>query len=143
MPLPKSIVCSSCKKTYPEGWKRCPYCGHDELRVRQDAIARKYMQRKVQEFEQKPPRPEARPQARRPQQEVEGRPGRGRRRRRRGARPPAQGQGTGAPPPPTTRPTPSPNPPRPEGGGGGKRRRFRRRRRGGRGGGSGGGGGES
>src|SRR3982750_2519136 len=107
MPLPKSVLCSSCKKTYPEGWKRCPYCGHDALGVRQDATARKFMQKKVQEFEQKfsrerkPPRPEAR-QGRRggkPQQDVEGRPGRGRRRRRRGARPPAQQQ-AGAPPPP-------------------------------------------
>src|ERR1700682_5687697 len=76
MPLPKSILCTACKRTYPEGWRRCPYCGHDELRTRQDAPARKYMARKVQEFEQKmgverkegrreggrPPRPDSRPQ---------------------------------------------------------------------------------
>ena len=36
MPLPKSILCSACRKTYPEGWKRCPYCGFDEVRARQD-----------------------------------------------------------------------------------------------------------
>ena len=53
MPLPKSVLCSSCKKTYPEGWKRCPYCGHDPLRDRLEAQARKFMQRKVQEFEQR------------------------------------------------------------------------------------------
>src|SRR5688572_32756205 len=29
MPLPKSILCTSCKKTYPEGWQRCPYCGYN------------------------------------------------------------------------------------------------------------------
>src|SRR5260370_36735749 len=77
MPLPKSILCTACKRTYPEGWRRCPYCGHDELRARQDAPARKYMARKVQEFEQKmgverkegrreggrPPRPDSIPQA--------------------------------------------------------------------------------
>ena len=34
MPLPKSVLCSSCRKTYPEGWKRCPYCGHDPARAR-------------------------------------------------------------------------------------------------------------
>ncbi|HEY8180949.1 MAG TPA: hypothetical protein VII32_01825, partial [Thermoanaerobaculia bacterium] len=73
MPLPKSILCSACKKTYPEGWRRCPYCGHDETRARQESSSRKFMQRKVQEFEQKfsrerkPPRPETRGQERRPQ----------------------------------------------------------------------------
>ena len=53
MPLPKSILCTACKKTYPEGWKRCPYCGFDEMRARQDGPIRKYMQRKLQEFEQR------------------------------------------------------------------------------------------
>ena len=147
MPLPKSILCSSCRKTYPEGWRRCPYCGHDELRLKQEGLARKFMQKKVQEFEQKvgrqrperraggkPPRPETRGQERRPQQQQAGaqqaeRPGRGRRRRRRGARPHAQT--SGAPTPPPARSAPQSNPPRPEGGGGGRRRRFRRRRRGG------------
>src|SRR5467141_3925073 len=90
MPLPKSILCSACKKTYPEGWKRCPYCGFDEMRSRQDGPIRKYMQRKLQEFEQrtgkssgnkderrpgaKPPRPDARPQQQ--QQRERGRDGR-------------------------------------------------------------------
>ena len=108
MPLPKSILCSACNKTYPEGWRRCPYCGHDAIGLKQQAIAQKYMQRKVQDFEQKfgrerkPPRPETRGQERRqgqqrPQQED--RPGRGRRRRRRGARPRAQ-SGSAPPPPP-------------------------------------------
>jgi len=36
MPLPKSLLCVSCKHTYPEGWKRCPYCGYDEVRVKQE-----------------------------------------------------------------------------------------------------------
>ena len=47
MPLPRSILCSSCKKTYPEGWRRCPYCGHDETRLKQDSIARRFMQKKI------------------------------------------------------------------------------------------------
>ena len=50
MPLPKSVLCSACKKTYPEGWRRCPYCGHDELRHRQESSSRKFMQKKVQEI---------------------------------------------------------------------------------------------
>ncbi|HEY5610907.1 MAG TPA: hypothetical protein VIL97_06860, partial [Thermoanaerobaculia bacterium] len=37
MPLPKSILCNACKKTYPEGWKRCPYCGFDPHQTRRDA----------------------------------------------------------------------------------------------------------
>src|SRR3954462_13868055 len=53
MPLPKSVICSACKKSYPEGWKRCPYCGHDELRAKQESQSRKFMQRKMQEFEQR------------------------------------------------------------------------------------------
>ena len=51
MPLPKSVVCSSCKKTYPEGWRRCPYCGHDQVRVRNEAQSKRFMQKKIQEFE--------------------------------------------------------------------------------------------
>ncbi|HKS23426.1 MAG TPA: hypothetical protein VJZ76_11540, partial [Thermoanaerobaculia bacterium] len=53
MPLPKSVVCAACKRTYPEGWRRCPYCGHDDLRSRQESQARKFMARKVAEFEQR------------------------------------------------------------------------------------------
>lgn len=53
MPLPKSVLCSKCRKNYPEGWQRCPYCGHDELRSRLEAQSRKFMVRKVQEFEQR------------------------------------------------------------------------------------------
>ncbi|HUJ14523.1 MAG TPA: hypothetical protein VL284_12120 [Thermoanaerobaculia bacterium] len=150
MPLPKSILCSACRKTYPEGWRRCPYCGHSDLDVKQESIARKFMQKKLQEFEQKfsrerkPPRPETRSQQQDPRaqqhRETEGRPGRGRRRRRRGAtRPPAAQSSAASPPPPPTRPAAGQNQPRPDGsgGGGGKRRRFRRRRRGGGGGGGG------
>jgi hypothetical protein len=37
MPLPKSLLCVSCKHTYPEGWKRCPYCGYDEKKAKDDA----------------------------------------------------------------------------------------------------------
>lgn len=37
MPLPKSLLCVSCRKNYPEGWKRCPYCGYDEVSSRQRA----------------------------------------------------------------------------------------------------------
>jgi hypothetical protein len=48
MPLPKSILCTSCKKTYPEGWKRCPYCGYDEQQKRDDARTAKDMSRRVQ-----------------------------------------------------------------------------------------------
>src|SRR5687767_10466925 len=53
MPLPKSVLCSKCRKTYPEGWRRCPYCGHDELLGRREAQARRFMEKKVQEFEQR------------------------------------------------------------------------------------------
>ena len=53
MPLPKSVLCTNCDRTYPEGWRRCPYCGHDALRTRQDAQSRRFMQKKLQEFEQK------------------------------------------------------------------------------------------
>ncbi|HKO55549.1 MAG TPA: hypothetical protein VJ276_06685, partial [Thermoanaerobaculia bacterium] len=82
MPLPKSVVCSSCKKTYPEGWKRCPYCGHDEIRLRHDAQQRKYMQRKINEFEQRTGT------ASKPREEREGRRGGGRDQRRRGGEQP-------------------------------------------------------
>src|SRR5436309_1050030 len=51
MPLPKSVTCSSCKKTYPEGWKRCPYCGFDESRAKAESQARRYMQQKLREWE--------------------------------------------------------------------------------------------
>jgi len=53
MPLPKSILCTNCSKTYPEGWKRCPYCGHDQIRLKQEGQSRRFMQKKVQEFEQR------------------------------------------------------------------------------------------
>ena len=53
MPLPKSILCSHCKKTYPEGWKRCPYCGYDETRARAEAQQRRFMQQKLREWEQR------------------------------------------------------------------------------------------
>ena len=53
MPLPKSILCAGCKKTYPEGWKRCPYCGHDVLGAKHANIARRYMEKKIREFEQR------------------------------------------------------------------------------------------
>nr|MDQ3280111.1 hypothetical protein [Acidobacteriota bacterium] len=53
MPLPKSILCTGCKRTYPEGWKRCPYCGHDELRAKLEQQSRRYMEKKVREFEQR------------------------------------------------------------------------------------------
>ena len=39
MPLPKSVVCTACKHTYPEGWKRCPYCGFDPVQARRNAEA--------------------------------------------------------------------------------------------------------
>ena len=39
MPLPKSLLCASCKHTYPDGWRRCPYCGYDEKRARKEAEA--------------------------------------------------------------------------------------------------------
>ena len=40
MPLPKSIQCTSCPRTYPEGWKRCPYCGFDPIEAARQARIR-------------------------------------------------------------------------------------------------------
>lgn len=41
MPLPQSVTCSACRHTYPDGWKRCPYCGFDPIQAKRDAeIAR-------------------------------------------------------------------------------------------------------
>lgn len=37
MPLPQSIPCNACKRSYPEGWKRCPFCGVDPLQGKRDA----------------------------------------------------------------------------------------------------------
>jgi hypothetical protein len=47
MPLPRSINCSSCQHAYPEGWKRCPYCGFDPEKQKRDrqierALIRKF-----------------------------------------------------------------------------------------------------
>lgn len=53
MPLPKSVLCGSCRHTYPEGWRRCPYCGHDELRSKLEQQSKRFMEKKVREFEQK------------------------------------------------------------------------------------------
>jgi hypothetical protein len=164
MPLPKSILCSQCRKTYPEGWKRCPYCGHDEMRNKQEAQSRRFLQRKIQEFEQRtgkirredrrtapsqrPPRPERdrqqRPQP--PQERREGQPGSRRRRRRgrgrRGDVPRPDARGAPVSSPAGAAPAASPPPAKTDAGGSQdkKRRRFRRRRRGGRGGGKDGGG---
>lgn len=74
MPLPKSVLCSACRKTYPEGWKRCPYCGHDELRQKQENQARRFMDKKIREFEQRtgktrPQREERGGKPQRPQQQ--------------------------------------------------------------------------
>ena len=60
MPLPKSVVCSHCKKTYPEGWKRCPYCGFDATRARSEAQQRRFMQQKLREWEQRTGAPKKR-----------------------------------------------------------------------------------
>lgn len=49
MPLPKSILCTACKRTYPEGWKRCPYCSFDPLQARRDADASRILQRQLQQ----------------------------------------------------------------------------------------------
>lgn len=57
MPLPKSVLCSSCKKTYPEGWKRCPYCGYSESAGKLEAHGRRFMQQKLREWEQRTGRP--------------------------------------------------------------------------------------
>jgi hypothetical protein len=57
MPLPKSVLCSTCKKTYPEGWRRCPYCGFSEVSHKQDAQARRFMQQKLREWEQRTGQP--------------------------------------------------------------------------------------
>ena len=46
MPLPKSLLCVSCNHTYPEGWKRCPYCGYDEKKAKDEArVAREAARR--------------------------------------------------------------------------------------------------
>ena len=127
MPLPKSILCTQCKKTYPEGWQRCPYCGHDSLRAKQDAQARRYMQKKVQDFEQRTGRKSVEERSgRQPRTDQrpprEGRPGRQQRPERgRGQRPPAAHDraAEGIQRPPAAAPG--------EGGGGGGRRRRRRR----------------
>ncbi|MGH9456554.1 MAG: hypothetical protein ACRD2J_02825, partial [Thermoanaerobaculia bacterium] len=47
MPLPKSILCSACTRTYPEGWLRCPYCGHDPVRMRREADAARRLRAKL------------------------------------------------------------------------------------------------
>jgi hypothetical protein len=57
MPLPKSVLCTNCKKTYPEGWKRCPYCGHSESAQKAEAQSRRFMQQKLREWEQRTGRP--------------------------------------------------------------------------------------
>ncbi|MGZ5431448.1 MAG: hypothetical protein ACXWH7_00870, partial [Thermoanaerobaculia bacterium] len=80
MPLPKSVLCSACKKTYPEGWKRCPYCGHDELRLKQTRQAARYMDKKVREFEQRTGKS---PKEQRPQQQQQPREGQRQRDRQR------------------------------------------------------------
>ncbi|MBK5258692.1 MAG: hypothetical protein JJE51_03805 [Thermoanaerobaculia bacterium] len=92
MPLPKSVTCSSCKKTYPEGWKRCPYCGHDEIRNRQEAQGRRFMQKKMQEFEQRTGKSRVKDErhpspTQRPPRERGDRPQPGRGRGKRGGRP--------------------------------------------------------
>ncbi|HEV2719714.1 MAG TPA: hypothetical protein VG323_06820, partial [Thermoanaerobaculia bacterium] len=91
MPLPKSVLCSACKRTYPEGWRRCPYCGHDELRGKQESQARKFMARMVAEFQQRhgdEPKEERRAGGRRGRQRPQ----------REGARPPQQQQQRGSQP---------------------------------------------
>lgn len=37
MPLPKSILCNGCRRTYPEGWRRCPYCKFDPVEAKRSA----------------------------------------------------------------------------------------------------------
>jgi hypothetical protein len=153
MPLPKSVLCSSCKRTYPEGWKRCPYCGFDELRKRQEQQARRFMEKKVRDFEQRtgvsrkerPAREERgggrgeRPQPVQREQQRQ----RDRQRQRqqdRGAaaapgrrqQAPEAGAAPRAPQPPQQRQQQAPQQPRVDGEQGARRRR-RRRGRGGRG----------
>jgi len=36
MPLPRSLTCNACKRTYPEGWLRCPFCGFDPQKQKRD-----------------------------------------------------------------------------------------------------------
>lgn len=123
MPLPKSVLCRACSHTYPEGWIRCPYCGHDAIRLKREADASRRLQDKLRgrhpEKGERPgrskgkrPRPESRPTASpRPQ---EGRPSQ---------RPQSQRQGP-VPAQPVGERAPQ------EGGGGGRNRRRRRRGRG-------------
>jgi hypothetical protein len=53
MPLPKSILCNACKKTYPEGWQRCPYCGFNATGQKLEQHAKRFLDKKIREFEQK------------------------------------------------------------------------------------------
>jgi len=46
MPLPKSILCKKCTRTYPEGWKLCPYCKFDPLQARRDAESTRMLARR-------------------------------------------------------------------------------------------------
>src|SRR5688572_16195358 len=72
MPLPKSILCTSCKKTYPEGWQRCPYCGYNATGQKLEQQAKRFMEKKIREFEQRTGKT-----SRAPEEPRRDRPGRG------------------------------------------------------------------
>jgi len=64
MPLPQSVTCSACRHTYPDGWKRCPYCGHDPIQAKRDAeIARQARAAAPQRGRQEQPRGKGQPRA--------------------------------------------------------------------------------
>jgi hypothetical protein len=103
MPLPRSLTCSSCQHTYPDGWRRCPYCGFDPEKQKRDRQIERALARKFPSYaavvntggEQKPRQqsrrdrnsPSAKPEALRGQPQADVRDGgRKRSRRRRGRR---------------------------------------------------------
>ena len=79
MPLPRSLTCTACKHTYPEGWCRCPYCGFDPEKEKRDKLVERVLSRKFPRYAEaiqrdrqrsrKPGRDEQRPGQPAPQQQ--------------------------------------------------------------------------
>lgn len=74
MPLPKSILCKKCTRTYPEGWKICPYCKFDPLQARREAESNRMLARRgikvpaVGKAKEEPKEGRRDPRGRRPKQ---------------------------------------------------------------------------
>ncbi len=122
MPLPKSIPCKACDRSYPEGWKRCPFCGYDETRERRENASLGRLKRRLAARGISLPETGEKGRAR----------PKGRDQRRRGGKPgvqPQRGRGAGRPQPqgtPQPAETPEGQAPAP---GTGRSRRARQRRR--------------